>query len=143
TSAPRVVLDVADLTGDVETSGSVWQLPPQQRDLDANVIALTPRGEIREHTGPDLDVLIHVLAGPGPLETETATLDLAPGQLVWLRRRSRRRFTADAETGLRYFSVHQRKQGLPITARPSGRRRRRSAAARLKALRGSTPSRPR
>lgn len=118
TSAPRVVLDVADLTGDVETSGSVWQLPPQQRDLDANVIALTPGGEIREHTGPDLDVLIHVLAGAGTLETETGTIDLAPGQIVWLPRRSRRRFTADAETGLRYFSVHQRKQGLTITARP-------------------------
>lgn len=118
TSAPRVVLDVAELTGDVETSGSVWQLPPQQRDLDANVIALTPGGEIREHTGPDLDVLIHVLAGAGTLETETGTIDLAPGQIVWLPRRSRRRFTADAEDGLRYFSVHQRKQGLTITARP-------------------------
>ena len=118
TSAPRVVLDVADLTADVETSGSVWQLPPQQRDLDANVIALTPGGEIREHTGPDLDVLIHVLAGAGTLETETGTIDLVPGQIVWLPRRSRRRFTADAEAGLRYFSVHQRKQGLTITARP-------------------------
>ena len=45
-------------------------------------------------------------------------IDLVPGQIVWLPRRSRRRFTADAEAGLRYFSVHQRKQGLTITARP-------------------------
>jgi uncharacterized protein (DUF2249 family)/quercetin dioxygenase-like cupin family protein len=118
TSAPRVVLDVNELDAEVETSGSVWQLPPQQRDLDANVIALTPGGEIREHTGPDLDVLIHVLAGAGVLETETGTIDLSTGQLVWLPRRSRRRFVADAEAGLQYFSVHQRKQGLTITARP-------------------------
>lgn len=118
TSAPRVVLDVAELSGSVETSGSVWQLPPNQRDLDANVIALTPGGEIREHIGPDLDVLIHVLDGAGTLETETGPIVLSPGQVVWLPRRSRRRFVADAEKGLKYFSVHQRKQGLTITARP-------------------------
>ena len=117
TPAPRVVLDVAELTETVEDSGSVWQLPTQHRDLDANVIALSPGGEIREHTGPSLDVLIHVLAGAGTLETETGTIDLSPGQIVWLPRRSRRRFLADAEAGLQYFSVHQRKQGLSITAR--------------------------
>ena len=115
--APRVVLDVAELSDTVEDSGSVWQLPTQRRDLDANVIALAPGGEIREHAGPSLDVLIHVLAGAGTLETETGTIDLSPGQLVWLPRKSRRRFLADAEAGLQYFSVHQRKQGLSITAR--------------------------
>ncbi|WP_166824943.1 DUF2249 domain-containing protein [Brevibacterium limosum] len=118
TPAPRVVLDVAELSDPVEDSGSVWQLPSRQRDLDANVIALAPGGEIREHTGPPLDVLIHVLAGAGTLEIETGTIDLSPGQIVWLPRRSRRRFLADAEAGLQYFSVHQRKQGLSITARP-------------------------
>ncbi|WGP07980.1 DUF2249 domain-containing protein [Bacillus subtilis] len=117
TPAPRVVLDVTELSDTAEDSGSVWQLPTQRRDLDANVIALAPGGEIREHTGPSLDVLIHVLAGAGILETETATIDLSPGQLVWLPRKSRRRFLADAEAGLQYFSVHQRKQGLSITAR--------------------------
>lgn len=118
TPAPRIVLDVDDLSDTAETSGSVWQLEPQQRDLDANVISLTPGGEIREHIGPDLDVLIHVLTGSGTLETETGAIDLTPGRIVWLPRRSRRRFIADAEAGLRYFSVHQRKQGLTITARP-------------------------
>ncbi|WP_246490711.1 DUF2249 domain-containing protein [Brevibacterium oceani] len=121
TPAPRVVLDVADVTASAdaaELSGSVWQLSPHQRGLDANVIALGPGGEIREHVGPDLDVLIHVLAGAGALETETGSIELTPGQIVWLPRRSRRRFIADSEEGLRYFSVHQRKQGLTITARP-------------------------
>ncbi|WP_181275219.1 cupin domain-containing protein [Brevibacterium oceani] len=98
-------------------SGSVWQLSPQ-RGLDANVIALGPGGEIREHVGPNLDVLIHVLAGAGALETETGSIELTPGRIVWLPCRSRRRFIADSEEGLRYFSVHQRKQGLTITARP-------------------------
>ncbi|GGC25681.1 MAG: DUF2249 domain-containing protein [Actinomycetota bacterium] len=117
TPVPRVVLDVAELTATVEDSGSVWQLPTHHRDLDANVIALAPGGEIREHTGPSLDVLIHVLAGAGTLETATGTIELSPGQIVWLPRRSRRRFLADAEAGLQYFSVHQRKSGLSITAR--------------------------
>ncbi|MGC2939691.1 MULTISPECIES: DUF2249 domain-containing protein [unclassified Brevibacterium] len=120
TPTPRVVLDVADVTDSADgaaPSGSVWQLDPQQRDLDANVIALGPGGEIREHTGPDLGVLIHVLAGAGKLETETGTIDLTPGEIVWLPPRSRRWFIADAAAGLRYFSVHQRKQGLTITAR--------------------------
>ncbi|WP_248279186.1 DUF2249 domain-containing protein [Brevibacterium sp. 'Marine'] len=117
TPAPRVVLNVAELSETVDDSGSVWQLPTQHRDLDANVIVLAPGGEIREHTGPSLDVLIHILAGAGTLETETGTIGLSPGQIVWLPRRSRRRFLADAEAGLQYFSVHQRKQGLSITSR--------------------------
>ncbi|WP_101574648.1 cupin domain-containing protein [Brevibacterium sp. 239c] len=103
--------------GAAETSGSVWQLQPQQRDLDANIIALSPGGEIKEHVGPGLDVLIHILDGAGTLETELTTIPLTPGQIVWLPRRSRRRFLADDALGLRYFSVHQRKQGLTITSR--------------------------
>ncbi|UVI37767.1 DUF2249 domain-containing protein [Brevibacterium spongiae] len=118
TPTPRVVLDIAEVAGAESESGSVWQLPTKQRDLDANVIALAPGGEIREHVGPNLDVLIHVLDGAGTLETETGTIALSPGQIVWLPRLSLRRFIADAEAGLKYFSVHQRKQGLTISARP-------------------------
>ena len=117
TPLPRVVADVGELGGAPELSGSVWQLQPQQRDLDANIIALAPGGEIREHVGPDLDVLIHILDGGGSLETELTTIVLKPGQIVWLPRRSRRHFRADDALGLRYFSVHQRKQGLTITSR--------------------------
>lgn len=118
TAVPRVVGDTGEMTGIAENSGSIWQLRPQQRGLDANVIALSPGGEIREHMGPDLDVLIHVLDGRGTLETEVSTIRLTPGRIVWLPSKSRRRFLADESTGLRYFSVHQRKQGLTITARP-------------------------
>lgn len=122
-AVPRVVLDIDDHApgSDAEVtavSGSIWQLSPQRRDLDANVISLAPGGEIREHTGPDLDVLIHVLDGGGVLDTELSSLPLRPGQIVWLPRRSRRRFKADDATGLRYFSVQQRKQGLNIGSRP-------------------------
>lgn len=117
TPMPRVLVDANDLAEVPESSGSVWRLEPQQRDLDANIIALAPGGEIREHTGPALDVLIHILGGGGTLETELSTISLAPGQIVWLPRLSRRRFLADKARGLRYLSVHQRKQGLTITSR--------------------------
>lgn len=117
TPLPRVLADVDELEGVAENSGSVWQLQPQQRDLDANIIALSPGGEIKEHMGPGLDVLIHILDGGGTLETELTTISLSPGQIVWLPRRSRRRFLADETLGLKYFSVHQRKQGLTITSR--------------------------
>lgn len=117
TPLPRVVVDAGDLGAVSESSGSVWQLQPQQRDLDANIIALSPGGEIKDHVGPGLDVLIHILDGAGTLETELTTISLAPGQIVWLPRHSRRRFLADETLGLKYFSVHQRKQGLTITSR--------------------------
>ncbi|MDN5834854.1 MAG: DUF2249 domain-containing protein [Brevibacterium sp.] len=117
TPLPHVLADVGELGGVVEASGSVWQLQPQRRDLDANIIALSPGGEIKEHIGPALDVLIHIIDGGGTLETELTTIPLAPGQIVWLPRRSRRRFLADEALGLKYFSVHQRKQGLTITSR--------------------------
>lgn len=117
TALPRIVVDVNDVSEAPESSGSTWQLQPKQRGLDANIIALIPGGEIKEHLGADLDVLIHVLDGGGTLETELNSIALTPGQIVWLPRRSRRRFLADEALGLRYFSVHQRKQGLSITSR--------------------------
>jgi uncharacterized protein (DUF2249 family)/quercetin dioxygenase-like cupin family protein len=115
TPLPRVLVDTTTITADTATdvTGAVWKLQARERDLDANVIALPPGQEIDAHTGPDLDVLIHVLAGSGRLTTELGTIDLTPGVLLWMPRRSRRRFTAGAE-GLRYLTVHQRRQALLI-----------------------------
>lgn len=111
---PRIVGD-SGAAGELAPGrgGSAWRLEPADRGLDANVIVLPPGDAIAEHEGPDLDVLIHVLAGSGALGTEGGEIPLAPGALVWLPPRSRRRVEAGAE-GLRYFSVHRRKQGLSI-----------------------------
>ncbi|MDX2377859.1 cupin domain-containing protein [Microbacterium sp. LRZ72] len=118
-STPDLPRIVGETSADVhaDAAGSVWQLTPAQRDLDSNVIVLPPGDEIRRHVGPDLDVLVLVLDGSGTLETEGDTLALQPGAIVWLPRRSQRRFIA-GDGGLRYFSVHQRKPGLGITKRP-------------------------
>ena len=117
TPLPRVLLNTADVAAtEPDATGVVWNLPPRDRDLDANVIALPPGHAIDRHTGPDLDVLIHVLAGGGRLTTERTVVDLEPGALVWLPRRSRREFTA-GPAGLRYLTVHQRRQALTLNVR--------------------------
>ena len=117
TPLPRIVTNTADIAGaDVEpgVAGVAWKLDVRERDLDSNVIALAPNGGIDTHTGADVDVLIHVLSGSGQLTTEQGTIDLAPGAFVWLPRRSRRQFTAGPD-GLRYLTVHQKREILPLT----------------------------
>lgn len=115
TPLPRILANTAELGGtEPDAAGAIWRLPIGDRDLDANVIALPPGHTIDRHTGPELDVLIHVLAGYGVLTTELTDVALEPGILAWLPRRSVRRFTAGPE-GLRYLTVHQRRQVLGLT----------------------------
>jgi len=115
TALPRIVANTTELaTTASDAKGSVWQLEPGARDLDSNIIALPPHDGIAQHVGPDLDVLILVLHGSGKLETELDTISLQPGSLLWLPRKSQRRFIAGPD-GLQYFTVHQRKPTLGIT----------------------------
>lgn len=115
TALPRIIADTSELTATAsDAKGSVWQLEPGARDLDSNIIVLPPHDEIGQHVGPDLDVLILVLHGSGKLETELDTISLQPGSLLWLPRKSQRRFIAGPD-GLQYFTVHQRKPTFGIT----------------------------
>ncbi|HEY3527983.1 MAG TPA: DUF2249 domain-containing protein [Nocardioides sp.] len=123
TPLPRMLVDTGKLRAedhqDPDAAGAVWKLDVRERDLDSNIVAIPPHGSIDAHAGPDLDVLVHVLAGSGTLSTELdTTVALAPGVLLWLPRRSRRSFQA-GETGLRYLTVHRRRQALVLD--PSAR----------------------
>ena len=119
TPLPRVLTDAAALgASSGDAAGAVWKLQMRERDLDSNIIGLFPRATIDAHAGPDVDVLIHVLAGSGQLTTELDTLTLRTGSLIWLPRRSRRQFTAGPD-GLRYLTVHQRRQALTLTTAPA------------------------
>jgi quercetin dioxygenase-like cupin family protein len=116
TATPRLLLDTTTVAADPaepDVTGAVWKLQASDRDLDANIIALPPGTGIDAHVGPDLDVLIHVLSGDGRLTSEKDALELRPGALVWLPRRSQRQFTA-GPGGLRYLTVHKRRAGLTV-----------------------------
>lgn len=117
TPLPRILANTLTIADDSapDATGAVWQLRMRERDLDSNIIQLPPAATIDAHTGPDLDVLIHILNGSGQLTTETDALDLHAGALVWLPRRSRRQFTAGPD-GLTYLTVHQRRQALTLAA---------------------------
>lgn len=123
TPLPRILADTGAITtSKAAETGAVWKLQTRERDLDSNIVALAPGETIGAHAGPEIDVLIHVLAGTGQLATELHTLQLRSGTLIWLPRRSRREFTAGPD-GLRYLTVHQRRQALAMTAAPAGSRR--------------------
>jgi uncharacterized protein (DUF2249 family)/quercetin dioxygenase-like cupin family protein len=116
---PRVLVDTSDLGtshSEPDARGALWKLEARDRDLDSNVIALPPGGTIDAHDGPDLDVMVHVLSGSGDLAREHGSIELRPGLLVWLPRRSRRAFTAGPD-GLRYLTVHRRRQSLELLPR--------------------------
>lgn len=120
TPLPRILADttaLSDADSTADGTGVLWKLQMRERDLDSNIISLAPRGSIGAHAGPDVDVLICVLAGSGELTTELDTLALRPGSLVWLPRRSRREFAAGPD-GLRYLTVHQRRQALTLITAP-------------------------
>ena len=124
TPLPRVLVDtrtILDGDGrDPDEAGALWKLDVRERDLDSNLVAIPPGGAIDAHAGPDLDVLVHVLDGSGTLTTELdTTVELEPGVLLWLPKRSRRAFRA-GDDGLRYLTVHRRRQALLLdpTARP-------------------------
>lgn len=120
TPLPRVVAQTSEILRDAapDASGSIWQLKPSARDLDSNIIALPPGGEIRRHDGPNLDVLFLILQGAGSLETELNTIQLVEGELIWLPRTAQRRIIAGPE-GLRYLTLHHRKPTLSISAAPA------------------------
>lgn len=120
TPIPRVLVNTIAASLEAESAdaiGAAWRLQPRERDLDSNIIALPPGQGIDSHAGPDLDVLIHILSGTGTLTTEIGAIDLTPGQLLWLPRRSQRQFTAGLD-GLRYLTVHQRRQPLVLATSP-------------------------
>lgn len=116
TALPRILADTGQLTagdGAPDAAGAVWKLAMRQRDLDSNVIRLPPGQGIDSHLGPDLDVLLLVLDGTGWLGTERGSVDLRPGLLAWLPRRSRRQISAGPQ-GLTYLTVHGRRQALTL-----------------------------
>jgi quercetin dioxygenase-like cupin family protein len=117
---PRVLCDTRALAeAPPVPAGVLWKLAESGRQLDANVVRLAPGGRITAHTEAQLDVLVLVVTGSGLLGdgTSDATEPLAEGALVWLPHGASRSITA-GEAGLTYLTVHNRRPGMRIGARP-------------------------
>lgn len=115
---PRVLCDVHGLLAETGSplAGVVWKLTEVGRQLDANLVRLSPDQMVGEHTERDLDVLIIGVAGTGRLLTNRGPLSVEAGTMVWLPRGSTRSLVAGA-TGLSYLTVHQRRPGMWIGVR--------------------------
>jgi len=108
TPPPRVVADVNAPAEVTAPDGSIWGLTTADRDLDASLVVLPPGQAVEPRTGPDFDAVLHVVAGSGTVTTESNSVEIAAGQVVWLPKRSLRGFTAGAD-GLEYLLVHRRR----------------------------------
>lgn len=105
-----------DLPGD----GTLWSMA--SADLNANLLSWPPGGRVGDHRNHERDVLLVVVGGGGTLTIDDRPFALRAPQLVLVPRGARRGITAGPE-GLRYVSVHTRREGL-VKVRPSSKRSR-------------------
>lgn len=122
TELPRVLCNAYAVgsgraTGDA--ADALWKLEMDERQLDANLIRLHGGTRITPHAGPDVDVLLLVVAGSGELITSVGSVPLDPGHVAWLPRRSERSFQAGPD-GLSYLTVHPRRPALRIATTAVG-----------------------
>jgi len=116
TSLPRVLVDTAQLPADAP-AGAVWSIKVADRELDSNIVVIPAGQAIEPHNGADLDVLVNVLSGSGTLVTERGETPISAGVVLFLPRRSLRGFRA-GDDGLRYLTVHKKREGLLL--KPAG-----------------------
>lgn len=97
--------------------GPLWGIA--STDLNATLLAWPAGHVVAEHVNADLDVLVVVLCGAGSATVDGTTHDLATGSALLIPRGARRRIRAGA-AGLRYVSVHRRREPLQIAPSPPG-----------------------
>lgn len=117
TAVPWILTDTTT-TGDgtePDPAGVVWKLEVASREIDADVTSLSAGQDTGMHVGPEIDALTHVLSGGGVLTTELGTIELTAGALLWMPKRSPRQFVAGPD-GLRYLTIHQKRQFLNLMA---------------------------
>ena len=117
---PRILGNTDALTATASSDTAVlWKLTESGRQLDANLVRLTPGRRIAPHAEPDLDVLVLVVAGDGVLGAGPGyePQSLTTGTLLWLPHGSTRSITA-GDDGLAYLTVHRRRTGLQIGKAP-------------------------
>jgi quercetin dioxygenase-like cupin family protein len=99
------------------SGGPVWGTATD--DLNATILEWPPRRGPAEHVNGERDVVVVVTEGMLLAEVDGKTREVAAGEVLVLLKGSRRRLTAGAD-GVRYVSVHRKRDGLTIAtlARP-------------------------
>ncbi|MFF4249599.1 hypothetical protein ACFY1L_00100 [Streptomyces sp. NPDC001663] len=112
---PRILCDADALSADPSAAGVLWKLTESGRQLDANLVRLTPGCHVAPHAEPDLDVLLLVVSGEGVLGAGPGDepRPLTTGTLLWLPHGSTRSITSGGD-GLAYLTVHVRRPGMQI-----------------------------
>ncbi|MEO9176770.1 MAG: AraC family ligand binding domain-containing protein, partial [Gaiellales bacterium] len=90
---------------------------------NATLLAWPAGGGFAEHRNAERDVLLVVLEGSAELTLDGATHEIGAHELILLPRDSARALTAQ-EDGVRYLSIHLRREPLLPTSAPAlaGRR---------------------
>jgi len=96
--------------------GTLWSMA--SADLNANLLAWPPGGQVADHRNHERDVLMVVVGGGGTLNVDGRPLALCAPQLVLVPRGAMRGITAGPK-GLRYVSAHLRRGGLVKLRRPT------------------------
>jgi quercetin dioxygenase-like cupin family protein len=107
----EVVVDLLRLNG----TGPAWGVASS--DLNATLMVWPPDHELIEHTNTERDVLLIVLEGGGVARVEGHEHALAAGSVLLIEKGKSRSLRA-GDNGVRYLSVHLRRGGLQIEARP-------------------------
>jgi quercetin dioxygenase-like cupin family protein len=94
--------------------GPVWGT--ESEELNATILDWRAGEGPPEHVNDSRDVAVVVLAGSGELLLDGEPRPLAAGDVLVVPRGARRRFTAGPD-GIRYATVHRRREGLQIASR--------------------------
>jgi mannose-6-phosphate isomerase-like protein (cupin superfamily) len=101
------VVDLSTLGG----HGPVWGVATE--DLNATLLRWGPDEGVAEHVNAERDVLVVVIEGGGVMSIDGRDFELLPDRAVIVRKGARRSVRAGSD-GLRYLSVHLRREGLAI-----------------------------
>ena len=108
-------MEHADL--DVAGSGILWATASE--DLNTTLLSWPPGEGVGAHCNAERDVLLVVVAGEGVVEVDGEQTAVAAHAALLIPRGATRSITA-GPAGLRYLSVHLRRDGL-LQIRPSAR----------------------
>jgi mannose-6-phosphate isomerase-like protein (cupin superfamily) len=96
--------------------GPVWGT--RSAELNATILSWPPEAGTPEHVNAERDVAVVVLDGSGELTVDGETQPLLPGEVTVIPKGTNRRIVA-GPGGIRYATVHRRREGLQVRARLS------------------------